>query len=344
MRRNSGGSFLWIIFLLIFLGMDGLFPLMLIAGMIAAVSYFAVRSSTAKNPQQTTYTRPQNQRNTYNSKVVSHFTPAELAKVNVYLRKYFANNVSLPVSTNIDLRVSGGKYSSLSSMRVYRDNTYICNMEEFNQRYPESAKVILSELLSISSQPISSAEVFDAEVNVQPEEKETVSTNTNKKEEKKETIKDTRTEAQRYVAELNSLNNNIPDEEITNGLYETTALLKQIDSLEKKFPASKTKLAKLYEYYLPILVRILKQYDNLQDAKSDPNYGETRERLNKTINLINDAMQTIISSMTDEDFINLSADMSTLEAVLQKDGLAGNGRIDLKNGAKDEFYVEKQTK
>ena len=38
-------------------------------------------------------------------------------------------------------------------------------------------------------------------------------------------------------------------------------------------------------------------------------------------------MKTIIQSMTDSDFINLSADMSTLSAVLEKDGLAGDHSI-----------------
>ena len=45
----------------------------------------------------------------------------------------------------------------------------------------------------------------------------------------------------------------------------------------------------MYEYYLPILVRILKQYDALQTAQTDPNYQETKEKLGKTVVLINDA-------------------------------------------------------
>ena len=45
-------------------------------------------------------------------------------------------------------------------------------------------------------------------------------------------------------------------------------------------------------------------------------------------------MKTIISSLTDQDFINLSADISTLEAVLQKDGLTSDGRIE-KTGGQD---------
>ena len=47
-----------------------------------------------------------------------------------------------------------------------------------------------------------------------------------------------------FIEEITSLNNDIPDEEISNGLYET-ALLKQVQTLESKFPNSKDKLKKL---------------------------------------------------------------------------------------------------
>jgi hypothetical protein len=134
------------------------------------------------------------------------------------------------------------------------------------------------------------------------------------------------------MEEISRLNDDIPDEKISNGLYETCALLKQIQTLEERFPNSRNKLDKLYEYYLPILVRILKQYDNLQAAQTDPSYETTKEKLTRTITLINDAMKTIISSLTDQDFINLSADISTLEAVLQKDGLTSDGQISQRRG------------
>ena len=73
----------------------------------------------------------------------------------------------------------------------------------------------------------------------------------------------------------------------------------------------------------------MNQYDTLQSVTSDPNFAPTRQKLTKTIALINQAMKTIISSMTDQDFINLSADISTLEAVLQKDGLAGDTGMEM---------------
>jgi hypothetical protein len=44
---------------------------------------------------------------------------------------------------------------------------------------------------------------------------------------------------------INDLNDDIPDDEISTSLYETTALLKQIQYFEEKFPDSHKKLDKL---------------------------------------------------------------------------------------------------
>ena len=239
---------------------------------------------------------------------------SKIAKINLYLRQYFKSRNSIRVVDQIELRLREEKYASLSSLDVYRNNTYICSLNEYQRRYPESYSAIINDLYFTQANSPLQAEVFDAEVveNPQPKKEETV------KKEKN---------AQYFIEEITSLNNDIPDEEISNGLYETASLLKQVQTLESKFPNSKDKLKKLYEYYLPILINILNQYRNLQYAKTDPSYEDTKNKLIRTIHLINDAMAKIISSMTDEDFINLSADISTLEAVLKKDGLTSDGSM-----------------
>ena len=49
-------------------------------------------------------------------------------------------------------------------------------------------------------------------------------------------------------------------------------------------------------------------------------------------------MKTLAASLCEEDFINLSADISTLESLLKKDGLAGDNRLSqFKGGATDEW-------
>lgn len=313
--RSGNNGFWWIILLFLIFGAGSLLTALLPVIIIAAVIYAAVRSEKKSQQRQTTYRR--NTQRTYTNRAAKKFSPSELAVINVYLRRFYANNRLLPLADGIDLRMHGSRYSSLSSLDVYRDGEYICTLDEFGARYPSSYDSILDSLMERAQHPVNNEDVVDVEVSEHQEEV---------KEEPK--AEDNVKDAGDFIAEIDQLNANISDEVISNGLYETCALLKQIQALEQKFPESRSKLEKLYEYYLPILVRILHQFDNLQSVAADPNYEPTRQKLNKTIGLINDAMKTIISSMTDQDFINLSADMSTLEAVLQKDGYAGDIRMD----------------
>ena len=320
-NRNNGNIFFWIFLIIVFSGGIGaFFPLLMLVGVVVAIAIASSNYANRRTGQyyQNSYSKTGEY---YRGSVGNKFSASQMAKINVYLRSWFRTRRSLPIGNNIDLRIHGQRYASLASLDVYRDNTYICSLNDFGRRYPSSYDEILNELARLSEDG-KVDDVIDVEVSESKPETKT--------EEKKETKKEEKPKdktAQDFINQINSLNDNIPDEEISNGLFETCALLKQIQTLEERFPASKDKLKKLYEYYLPILIRILKQYDNLQAAQTDPAYEETREKLSRTITLINDAMKTIISSLTDQDFINLSADISTLEAVLQKDGLTSNGQI-----------------
>lgn len=308
----NNGWFIFLFFLIFSWTLGSNFwALIVIAAIVFSLAQTAVKSNrdSTQNSYDRGYRRTRAYSRGYEKPTIS---PSDAAKINVYLRRYYKTNRELAIGTSLSLHLHSNVFASLSSLDVYRDNTYICSFDDFSHRYPDSFKEITAKLLKMAESQQDN-DIFDAEVSetpvqqAQPAEASPIEKN-----------------AQYYIDTINELNNNIPDEEITNGLYETTSLLKQIQTLELKFPKSKGKLAKLYDYYLPILIRVLKQFENLQDAKTDENYGPVKEKLNKTIHLINDAMRTIISSMTDADMMNLSADLSTLEALLQKDGLTGD--------------------
>ena len=317
MRRGNNSWWIWlIIFIILGGGIGALLPLFLIIAVVVAIAMASVSSYK----KQDSFTQNFSNFTTYKrngSYQRSESESSKLAKINMYLRKYFRTRNSVTVIDNIELRLREEKFASLASLDVYRNNSLICSFNDYQRRYPESYSAIIEDLLRLSNNAPIQDEVFDAEVVENPQQQE---------QPKQNTTKQTKN-SQYYIDEINGLNNDIPDEEISNGLYETCSLLKQIQTLEEKFPNSKDKLKKLYEYYLPILTKILKQYRNLQYAKTDPSYEETKNKLTRTIHLINDAMSKIISSMTDEDFINLSADISTLEAVLKKDGLTEEGTM-----------------
>ncbi|MBE6121214.1 MAG: hypothetical protein E7190_00690 [Erysipelotrichaceae bacterium] len=314
MRRRRSGNNFWIFFLLfIFFASDGVIPLLFIS---AALVFFMMKAVNAgKEREEQTYTyshaRP--------ARTETH-TSDELTSVYEYLRRHFSRKRIMDMPNGIDLVLRTKTYKSLSNLDVYRNGRRVGTLSEFRRRYNDMYEQIIDTLVSMAANDTAQTPVVaEAEVVRPKEEVKPVV-----QEEKKDPSK---RDADYYIDVINNLNNDIPDEEISNGLYETAALLKQIKFFEEKFPDSRSKLDKLYSHYLPILTRILQQYSLLQVAKTDPSYESTYEDLKKTISLINQAMQTIISSMTDNDFINLSADMSTLEAVLQKDGLTGDSDI-----------------
>ena len=307
MRNSSFKPIGTLIFIIIFgsIIIDNLLPLIMGIAVIVAIGMLSSKYSDKQT--KTTYTRKKS------TSTRRNISASDEARINVYLRKYFNTQNALRISDNISLMIHGSRYSNLSSLDVYESGRLVSGFDEFQNKYPSTYASIVKELHRLSLQPVEEdGDVFEAEVSEHKEETKT------------EKTQEVEKGSQYYIEQINTLNTNIPDEEITNGLYETTALLKQINDLETKLPDSKSKLDKLYEYYLPIMTSILKQYEKLQDAKTDPSYEQTKEKLIKTIHLINDAMKKIISNMTDEDFINLSADISTLEAVLKKDGLTGN--------------------
>ena len=325
--RRGGNNYIWWIFIfLIFSGGFGaVFPLFLILAVVSAVMFAAVGASKRQEGSTSSYNSGYNRTgNYYRAGSSSKYSAADMAKINVYLRSWFRTRRSLPIGSNIDLRIHGQRYASLASLDVYRDDTYICSLNDFGRRYPDSYNEILSELLNMSRSGHENDVIDVTATETKKEETPKQQTQTQQKPKAKTALD--------FMNQINQLNDDIPDENISNGLYETCALLKQIQTLQERFPGSQDKLKKLYDYYLPILVRILTQYDNLQAAQTDPAYEETKQKLNRTIQLINDAMKTIISSLTDQDFINLSADISTLEAVLQKDGLTSDGQMTTRNG------------
>ena len=125
---------------------------------------------------------------------------------------------------------------------------------------------------------------------------------------------------EKYIERINELNNSIPQEEITNGLYQTCDFLKQLNYLTEN-KDDNPKVTKLYDYYLPILVSALEKYKKLADSKViNDDFKQTEAGLIKTIVLINEALKTIIGSMQEDDYMNINADVSTLQSLLKKDG------------------------
>ena len=318
-RRSSGNLWFWLIFFLI-LGGGEFLPLMFIVAGIWAITYALVQAANRSQNNTGTINNRRTNRYGYTERVNGNaHSASDLAKINVFLRKQFRNSSSLTMADGLELVLRTQRYNTLSNLDVYINGRHYGTINEFRNSNRQMYDTMFDTLLAMAEDSTrrQDAEIVDAEY-VSPAEK---AKEKPKSEPKKETVEETKSAY--FIRKINDNNANIPDEEITNSLYETCALLKQIQLLEKKFPESAEKMQKMYDYYLPYLVKILDNFENLQTIKSDTNYDKNVNQLKSTVKSINEALETIIPTMSDSHFTDLSADMATLEALLQKEGLTG---------------------
>jgi len=235
-----------------------------------------------------------------------HLSNAQRKKIDKKLKAYFKDNYALSVYEDIALITANGEYSEIERLQLCCNGEVIMSLDEFKTSYPVMFDRICDLLLKFADY---SDEVLKAEVK-----------NENIKTEKAKKLSD----AQKYIDKINNLNSLIPNEEITNGLYQTCALLKQIDLGSEK-QENKSGMTKLYDYYMPMLVSILENYRKLQDNDSQSEEFKKQEaHLIKTIILINEALKAINESLYETDYMNLSADMTTLQSLLKQDGYGNN--------------------
>lgn len=135
-----------------------------------------------------------------------------------------------------------------------------------------------------------------------------------------------------YILELERAMHLFDNVTITAGLKDTVHSLQKISQLEVKYPQIKPRLRKLYQHYLPLLINILNQYQVLKDKQASPQEITNMEnKLEKTIVLVNEALKTLIESFVADDVLNMSTDISVLEAVLKRDGLVQEGSLGGRN-------------
>lgn len=239
---------------------------------------------------------------------VSTISNVQLLRIDRRLGEYFSSHLNLPIIDGVSLVPDSGSYQGVDRLVLTYNEERIISLSEFKKKQPDIYNKIMDMLVIFSKQR---DDVIAADVKA------------DKLEVKKEAVL---SDAEKYIEKINELNRLIPQEEITNSLHLTCDLLKQIDLAEKKNnDKADAKVTKLYDYYLPILVSILERYKELSDAPiKGEEFKECETQLIKTILLINEALKSIYSSIHEDDYLNLSADMGTLQTLLAKDGYSDN--------------------
>ena len=133
-----------------------------------------------------------------------------------------------------------------------------------------------------------------------------------------------------YVKEIRRCNDEIPGEEISAKIDRMEAIVRKIFERAEAHPEVIPDMKKLMDYYLPMTVKLLKAY---ADMDRQPVQGETirksKQEIDATLDTLNAAFEKLLDELFQDAAIDVSSDISVLNTLLAQEGLTGSD-FDLK--------------
>ncbi len=159
----------------------------------------------------------------------------------------------------------------------------------------------------------------------------------------KETLKDTnRTlyqkiqDARRQNKEILSLIPKVESGDTRKNLNEIHSTVDKILTTIENSPSKANRLNNFFDYYLPVLIKIVNRYDEVENQKLVSKEGkEFMKKADKMIEGTNNAFESILSSLYQKDIMDADADMKVYDMMLKADGIVDDNPI-MKGSDNDE--------
>lgn len=159
----------------------------------------------------------------------------------------------------------------------------------------------------------------------------------------KETLKDTnRTlyqrvqDAKKQNKEILSLIPKVESGDTRKNLNEIHSTVDKILTTIENSPNKANRLNNFFDYYLPVLIKIVNRYDEVENQKLVSKEGkEFMKKADKMIEGTNNAFESILSSLYQKDIMDADADMKVYDMMLKADGIVDDNLI-MKGSDNDE--------
>ncbi len=151
----------------------------------------------------------------------------------------------------------------------------------------------------------------------------------------KELLKDTNrslylkiTKARKQNKEILSLIPKVESAETKKNLKEIHDTVEKILLTVESNPKKANKIDNFFEYYLPVLIKIVNKYDEVENQKLVSSEGKDfMIKADKMISDTNNAFETILSNLYQNDIIDADADMKVYNLMLKADGIVDDNLI-----------------
>ena len=144
--------------------------------------------------------------------------------------------------------------------------------------------------------------------------------------------KTTLNEAKELIKKMNDVIYKLEDKELVDNakqIYLTST--KIIETIEKK--PNKLKSARNFlNYYLPVTLKILERYDEIENQKLTTDSAKKfMDQVEEMIEKIKDAFEKQLSSIYQEEIVDTDAELKVFESMLKSDGFVDEMNIYVKS-------------
>ena len=134
-----------------------------------------------------------------------------------------------------------------------------------------------------------------------------------------------------FLREIRRCNDAIPGEQISAKISRMELIVRRIFERAEAHPEIVPDLKKLMDYYLPMTVKLLNAYAEM-DAQ--PVQGETirasKKEIEETLDTLNYAFEKLLDDLFQDAAMDVSSDISVLNTLLAQEGLTDDGFSNLK--------------
>ena len=125
-----------------------------------------------------------------------------------------------------------------------------------------------------------------------------------------------------FLNQLRKCNDDIPGEEVSAKIYHMELILERIFARAKAHPEVIPDLKKLMDYYLPMTVKLLNAYADM-DAQpvQGANIESSKREIEGTLDTLNRAFEKLLDELFQDTALDVSSDITVLQTLLAQEGL-----------------------
>ena len=145
-------------------------------------------------------------------------------------------------------------------------------------------------------------------------------------------IRDVLDRGSEFIAQIRKCNDDIPGQAVSEKIDRIELLVRRIFDRARSNPEIIPDLKKLMDYYLPMTVKLLTAY---ADMDAQPVQGEniqsSKREIEATLDTLDQAFRKLLDELYQETAMDISSDISVLTSMLAREGLAEDELTKMKN-------------